>query len=124
MTPNIAIVRIETPHWRMPELWIPLFLLWIPALLLSPLILLLLFGLSLERFRFKCLHRSVVQGGFFLRKKPLGCIDSVKSRSEIAVAERVSPWRAIAVFWSILCGRPGTNVRVHADGNLVFVRIL
>ena len=46
MTPNIAIVRIETPHWRCIPLWIPLFLLWIPVLLLSPLIL-LVFGLSI-----------------------------------------------------------------------------
>ena len=42
---------------------------------------------NLERFRFKCLHRSGVQGGFFLRKKPLGSIDSVKIRSETAVVE-------------------------------------
>ncbi|HUB00976.1 MAG TPA: hypothetical protein VMA34_21780 [Terracidiphilus sp.] len=86
MTPNIAIVRIETPHWRMPGLWIPLFLLWIPALLLSPLIFAVLLGLC--------------------------------------IAGRVSPWRAIAVFWSILCSLPGTNVRVQSDGNRVFVRIL
>ena len=45
MTPNIAIVRIETAHWRTPGLWIPLFLLWIPALLLSPLIVLVLAGI-------------------------------------------------------------------------------
>jgi len=46
MTPNIAFVRIETPHWRSIPLWIPLFLLWIPVILLSPLIFLALFGLS------------------------------------------------------------------------------
>ena len=86
MTPTIAIVRIETPHRRWPRLWIPLFLLWIPALLLSPLILLVLFGLCM--------------------------------------AGRVSPWRAIAAFWSILCSLPGTNVRVSADGNKIQVRIL
>ena len=79
MTPSIAIVRIETPHRRWPRLWIP-------ALLLSPLILLVLFGLCMA-------------GG-------------------------VSPWRAIAGFWSILCSLPGTNVRVCADGNNMQVRIL
>ena len=42
MTPNIAIVQIENPHWRGIRLWLPLFLLWIPLLLLSPLILLVL----------------------------------------------------------------------------------
>jgi hypothetical protein len=47
MTPNIAVVHIETPHWRCIPLWIPLFLLWVPALLLSPLILLVVFGLSI-----------------------------------------------------------------------------
>ena len=47
MTPNIAIVRIETPHWRSIPLWIPLFLLWIPAILLSPLIFLVIVGLSI-----------------------------------------------------------------------------
>jgi len=46
MTPNIAVVRIETPHWRSIPLWIPLFLLWIPAILLSPIIFLVIFGLS------------------------------------------------------------------------------
>lgn len=47
MTPNIALVRIETPYWRSIPLWIPLFLLWIPVVLLSPLIFLVLFGLSI-----------------------------------------------------------------------------
>jgi len=47
MTPNIAIVHIETPHWRSIPLWIPLFLLWIPAILLSPFILIVIFGLSI-----------------------------------------------------------------------------
>lgn len=42
MTPNIAIVGIETPHWRMPRLWLPVFLLWIPVILLSPFIFLVL----------------------------------------------------------------------------------
>lgn len=47
MTPSIAIVRIETPHWRCIPLWIPLFLLWIPAMILSPIIFLVLIGLSI-----------------------------------------------------------------------------
>ena len=42
MTPSIAIVHIENPHWRSRslDLWLPLFLLWIPLILLSPFILL------------------------------------------------------------------------------------
>jgi hypothetical protein len=44
MIPTIAQVRIETPHWRTPGLWLPLILLWIPVLLLSPLILLVILG--------------------------------------------------------------------------------
>jgi hypothetical protein len=47
MTPNFAVVAIETPRWRMPRLWIPLFLLWIPVLLLSPLIFLLLVAIAI-----------------------------------------------------------------------------
>lgn len=45
MTPNIAIVHVYNPYWRGLRLWIPLFLLWIPAILLSPLLFLVLLGL-------------------------------------------------------------------------------
>jgi hypothetical protein len=47
MIPNIALLRIENARWRTPRLWIPLFLLWIPVLLLSPLIVLVIVGLCL-----------------------------------------------------------------------------
>ena len=47
MTPNIAIVHVANPHWRGIHLWLPLFLLWIPLILLSPLILLVVFGICL-----------------------------------------------------------------------------
>jgi len=47
VTPNIAVVQIETPHWRCIPLWIPLFLFWIPAIFLSPLIFLVIFGLAI-----------------------------------------------------------------------------
>jgi hypothetical protein len=40
MTPSIAIVHVHSSHWRGIRLWIPLFLLWIPALVLAPIILL------------------------------------------------------------------------------------
>jgi hypothetical protein len=86
MTPNIAYVYVHTPGWRMPRLWVPLFLLWIPAILLSPLIFLVIFGLCL--------------------------------------AGEVSPFRAIAVIWSILCSLPGTHVRVSTEDTQVVVRIL
>jgi len=42
MTPNFAVVGVETPEWHMPRLWVPLFLMWIPVILLSPLIFLVL----------------------------------------------------------------------------------
>jgi hypothetical protein len=42
MTPNIAIVAIANPHWRGIRLWLPLFLLWIPVILLAPIALLVL----------------------------------------------------------------------------------
>ena len=47
MTPNFAVVAIETPGWRMPRIWVPLFLLWIPILLLSPLIFLVLVAIAI-----------------------------------------------------------------------------
>jgi hypothetical protein len=88
MTPNIAIVQIHNPsaHWRGFRLWIPLFLLWIPAILLSPLIFIVLFAFC-------------IVGG-------------------------IDPFYAIATFWQILCGLPGTHVHVRADRNTVLVRIL
>lgn len=47
MTPNIAVVQFQNPHWRGMRLWVPLFLLWIPFLVLSPLLLLALCGLCI-----------------------------------------------------------------------------
>ena len=47
MTPNIAIVHIQNPQWRGIRLCLPLFLLWIPLIVLSPLILLVLFAVCL-----------------------------------------------------------------------------
>lgn len=44
MTPNLAVLEIRAPHWRVPRLWLPLFLLWIPVIVLSPLILLVFVG--------------------------------------------------------------------------------
>jgi hypothetical protein len=47
MTPNFAVVSIQTPAWRGPGFWIPLFLLWIPGLLLSPVIFLVLAAMAI-----------------------------------------------------------------------------
>jgi hypothetical protein len=44
---SIADIRIQSPHWRGMHLWFPLILLWIPVLLLSPLILLVIFAACL-----------------------------------------------------------------------------
>ena len=46
MTPNFAVIGIQTPHWHMPRLWIPIFLLWIPVILLSPIIFLVLVAVA------------------------------------------------------------------------------
>jgi hypothetical protein len=86
VTPNLAILEIQGPRWRMPRLWLPLFLLWIPLILLSPLIFLVIFGLSM--------------------------------------AGRISPWRAIAVFWAISCSLSGTHVHVSTHESRILVRIL
>ncbi len=47
MTPNFAVIGIQTPRWHWPALWLPVFLLWIPAILLSPFILLVVLGVCL-----------------------------------------------------------------------------
>jgi hypothetical protein len=86
MIPSIAIVHVANPHWRGIRLWLPLFLLWIPALLLAPFVLLVLLA--------------------------------------VCIVGRVSFWSAIATFWGMLCGMPGTDVRVAAQGNNITVRIL
>jgi hypothetical protein len=46
MTPNFAVIGIQTPEWRCPQFWIPVFLLWIPVILLSPFIFLILVGIA------------------------------------------------------------------------------
>ena len=89
MTPNIAVIHIQHAHRQGFKLWIPLFLVWIPVLVLSPLILLGLFV-----FWIACCAGGI---GFF---------------------------GALRTFWAIVCGLPGTDVRVCADGNKVLVRIL
>jgi hypothetical protein len=47
VTPNFAVIGIQTPHWHTPRLWLPLFLLWIPVILLSPLIFLILVAIAI-----------------------------------------------------------------------------
>ncbi|MGO9337131.1 MAG: hypothetical protein ACLPY1_06450 [Terracidiphilus sp.] len=47
MTPNFAVIGIQTPHWHMPRLWFPLFLFWIPVILLSPIIFLVLVAIAI-----------------------------------------------------------------------------
>ncbi len=47
MTPNFAVIGIQTPDFRMPKLWLPIFLLWIPAILLSPIIFLVLVAIAI-----------------------------------------------------------------------------
>ena len=47
MIPNFAVIGIQKPHWQTPRLWLPLFLLWIPVILLSPIIFLILVALAI-----------------------------------------------------------------------------
>ena len=97
MTPNFAVVGIETPGFRMPRFWLPVFLLWIPAILLSPLILLVVLAVWMAG----CANvRAVRLNGW------------------------VNPWRVIAILWSILCALPGTHVRVTTHDAHIQVRIL
>jgi hypothetical protein len=47
MIPSFAILQVEAPHCRTPRLWLPLFLVWIPVILLSPLIFIVVYGLCM-----------------------------------------------------------------------------
>lgn len=51
MIPNVAVLEIQNPHFRMPRLWIPLILLWLPLalllLLLSPILLIVVCAISM-----------------------------------------------------------------------------
>jgi hypothetical protein len=47
MTPNFAVIGVQTPGWHMPRLWVPLFLLWVPVVLLSPVIFLVLVAMAI-----------------------------------------------------------------------------
>jgi hypothetical protein len=49
MTPNLALIGIQTPAKRGFRLWLPLFLLWVPVLLLAPLLFLALLMLCLGK---------------------------------------------------------------------------
>lgn len=40
--PSIAIVHVQTPQRRSIHLWLPLFLFWIPLLLLAPFLLIVI----------------------------------------------------------------------------------
>ena len=42
----------------------------------------------------------------------------------VCLAGRVNPFRALAVFWAIVCSLPGTHVHVGVNGNQILVRIL
>jgi len=40
VTPNFAVFGIDTPGFYWPKLWLPIFLLWVPVILLLPFIFL------------------------------------------------------------------------------------
>jgi hypothetical protein len=42
MTPNFAVVGFDAPGFHWPRIWLPVFLLWIPAIMLAPFVLLVL----------------------------------------------------------------------------------
>jgi hypothetical protein len=47
MIPSFAVIGVQTPQWHGPRLWFPLFLFWIPVILLSPLIFLVLVAVAI-----------------------------------------------------------------------------
>ena len=53
MTPNLAVVHMNFLHGPNLKIWLPLFLLWVPAIVLAPFILLaLLIGCLISGMRF------------------------------------------------------------------------
>lgn len=42
MIPTVAVIQVENPHRRGFRFWVPLIMLWLPLLILSPLFLLVL----------------------------------------------------------------------------------
>lgn len=36
MIPTVAVIQVENPHWRGFRFWVPLIMLWLPLLILSP----------------------------------------------------------------------------------------
>jgi hypothetical protein len=96
MTPNFAVVRIQNlvaspmdrsawSFWGFPFV-VPLFLLWIPAILLAPFVFIVLWP--------------------------------------VCIAVEISFTQTVSTFWNLLCGLPGTDVRVCAEGKRITVRIL
>jgi len=68
MTPNFAVVHLNWAHGPNFRLWLPLFLLWVPAILLAPFILLaLLIACVISGVRF---WRSVAAGWDLLSSLP------------------------------------------------------
>jgi len=47
VTPNFAVLGIDTPGFHWPKLWLPIFLLWVPVILLSPIIFLAFVALAI-----------------------------------------------------------------------------
>ena len=47
MTPTFVVLGIDTPGFHWPKLWLPIFLLWVPVILLSPIILLAFVALAI-----------------------------------------------------------------------------
>ena len=47
MIPNFVVLGIEAPGFHWPKLWLPIFLLWVPVILLSPIILLAFVALAI-----------------------------------------------------------------------------
>jgi hypothetical protein len=47
VTPNFVVLGIDTPGFHWPKLCLPIFLLWVPVILLSPIILLAFVALAI-----------------------------------------------------------------------------
>jgi hypothetical protein len=60
MTPSLAVIRIQPGQTWVPPIPLPLFLLWIPGLLLAPFVLLGIWIVCLVyQLRFWCTLRTL-----------------------------------------------------------------
>ena len=84
MTPNVAMIRIQPEHAWCPPIPLPLFLLWIPGILLAPFLILGIWIVCLV-YRLRIWRTLGVFGTFFaLCRAPTSVSAPMGKRSRFA----------------------------------------